>query len=115
MKKLGFIVLLAVGLSACSEEPIYYDGPMSYASVNYEFYGDFSGTQIDGRIYNDGETFLESVELEIRLYDDAGFIVDYEYLWVDLFAYPGQETSFFADLPYTYIYDVRIFVNHYLE
>lgn len=115
MKKLGFIALLAFGLSACSDEPVLYNTPLSYASINYEFYSDFSGTQIDGIIYNDGETFLESVELEVRLYDDVGYIVDYDYVWVDTYAYPGDATRFYLNLPYSYIHDVRVFVNHYLE
>ena len=46
------------------------------ADVVYTYWTGPSGTIIEGDIYNDGETYLEAVEIRVKLYDLNGDLID---------------------------------------
>lgn len=113
MKKIFAIVLAALFLSSCVKDEIYVPAYIADADVQYEYFSDAFGTVVEGDLYNDGETHIESVELELRFYDSRGVIVDYEYVWVDTYFNPGGQVSFYYEFPQPYISDVRVFINNY--
>ncbi len=108
---LGTVLLL---FSSCVRETIVINDPLiTDADIYYEYTADAWGTIVQGEVYNDGETFIDAVQLEIRLYDRRGVIIDYEYLWVDTYFNPGQSVGFYVDLPYRGVWDVDVVINRY--
>jgi len=113
-KWIWMIGMLALFLTSCVQETVVVnDRLITDADVYYEYTADSWGTTVEGEIYNDGETYIEAVQLEIRLYDRRGFIIDYEYLWVDTYFNPGQRVGYFVDLPHTGVWDVDVVINRY--
>ncbi len=111
MKKMVLILGLGVLiLSGCGRETIL-PVLITDADLIYDFYSDRYGTVVEGEVYNDGETSIDAVQLEIRLYDDYGFIVDYEYVWVDTYFSPGHPVTFYFELSEPWIYDVAVYIN----
>ena len=112
-----WIALLAFGLLfsvGCVKETVYLAATLiTDADVYYEFIADNIGTEVSGEIYNDGETYINAVQLEIRLYDRRGIIIDYEYLWVDTYFDPGQSVRFYVDLSHRGVWDVDVVINRY--
>jgi len=112
-----WIALLAFGLLfsvGCVKETVYLAAPLiTDADVYYEFIADNIGTEVSGEIYNDGETYINAVQLEIRLYDRRGIIIEYDYLWVDTYFDPGQSVRFYVDLPHRGVWDVDVVINRY--
>jgi hypothetical protein len=115
MKKwIGLMGLALVFMTGCVKETVYIpDTLITDADVYYEYTADNFGTIIEGDIYNDGETFIDAIQLEIRLYDRRGVIIDYEYPWIDTYFNPGGTVGFYFDLPYANVYDVDVRINRY--
>jgi len=79
---MGMAVLF---LSSCVRETVVINDPLiTDADLYYEYTADSWGTWIEGELYNDGETYIDAVQLEVRLYDRRGYIIDYEYIWICL-------------------------------
>ena len=97
-------------LSGCVKEEILYY-PITNAAVQFDYWSDRYGTDIEGEIYNDGETYIDAVQLEVRTYDNRGFIIDYEYFWIDTYFYPGDIINFSIGSPITYAANVEIYVS----
>jgi hypothetical protein len=112
-----WILALILGgflFTGCVKETVIINEPLiTDADVYYEFFADNQGVSIDGEFINDGETFIEAVQLELRFYDSRGLIIDYEYVWVDTYFDPGESITFFLDYPYRGVYDVQLFLNRY--
>ena len=114
MKKIVLYLSLAIAtLSGCVQEQVVPYNPITDADVFYEYYSDAYGTIIEGEIINDGETYIDAVQLEVRMYDRYGYVIDYDYLWVDAFFYPGEAVDFYFDLPERYVHTVEVFIHEF--
>jgi hypothetical protein len=113
IKKLTLILgLAAVLFTGCAREEDPYIH-ITDADVFYDYYSDRYGTSIDGEIINDGETYIEAVQLEIRLYDIDGYLIDFEYVWIDTYFSPGESIPFFFEFSEPWVYDVDVDVHRY--
>jgi len=107
----GAVLLL---FSSCVREKIVINDPLiTDADIYYEYIENPWGTRVQDEVYNDGDTFIDAVQLEIRLYDRRGVIIDYEYLCVDTYFNPGRRVDFYVNLPYRGVWDVDVVINRY--
>lgn len=117
MRKQKWIWMIGIAvlfLTSCVRETVVINDPLiTDADVYFEYIADDWGTIVEGELYNDGETYIEAVQLEIRLYDRRGYIIDYEYIWVDTYFHPGRTAPFYLDLPQRGVYDVQVIINRY--
>ena len=101
-------------MTGCVKETIVINDPLiTDADLYYEYIADSWGTEVEGELYNDGETYIEAVQLEVRFYDRRGNILDYEFVWVDTYFHPGGSVGFYFDFPNTGVYDVDVLINRY--
>ncbi|MFY0644391.1 MAG: hypothetical protein JXR19_07975 [Bacteroidia bacterium] len=107
-----FLLLGIAGLSGCSKEEFHYHGYPD-ADVIFTYWTGPSGTIIEGEVYNDGETYLEAVELKVSLFDHHGDLINEDWYWINTFSYPGEETYFTFDLSIPYVDDVRVKVTDF--
>lgn len=117
MRKQKWILMMGIAalfLTSCVRETVVISDPLiTDADVYFEYIADDWGTTVQGELYNDGETYIDAVQLEIRLYDRRGYIIDYEYVWVDTYFHPGGTATFYVDLPQRGVYDVDVLINRY--
>jgi hypothetical protein len=108
------IGMLALCLTSCVQETIVINDPLiTDADVYFEYTADNWGAVVEGDIYNDGEIYIEAIQLEIRLFDRRGIIMDYEYVWVDTYFNPGGTAGFYLELPHRGVYEVDVFISGY--
>lgn len=106
--------LLLVFMSSCVTETIVVNDPLiTDADVYYQYTADSWGTRIEGELYNDGETYIDAVQLEIILYDRRGVVIDYEYVWIDTRFHPEGWVDFVLDLPHRGVWDVDVLIHRY--
>lgn len=113
MKK-TWMIILGLGLlvmSSCVKEEVYVYRELPQADVLFEFWSGPSGTWVEGEIYNDGNTYINAVELEVRLYDHRGFVIETDWYWINTYSYPGEASGFTLDLWEPYVYDVSVRVT----
>ena len=117
MMKSKLMILLGLGLilvTGCVRETVIINDPLTTdADLYYEYTADAFGTIVQGGLYNDGETYIEAVELDVRMYDRRGYNVDNELVWVDTYFNPGGSVGFYFDFPQRGIYDVEVYINRY--
>ena len=115
MKKLITVLGLSlVFMTSCVRETIVVNDPLiTDADVYFEYTADAFGTIVEGEVYNDGETFIDAVQLQIGLYNRRGVLIDYEFVWVDTYFHPGGSVGFYFDLPYYNVYDVSVDIHRY--
>jgi len=67
---------------------------------------------VDGEIFNDGSTFIESVELEIVMYDEFGYYLNsvFQTFWVEM--EPQRSFLFSTDLREPAVYDVDVIIHN---
>lgn len=115
MKK--WILLLGMGVllfSGCVQETIVVsDRLITDADLYYEYVADSWGTSVEGELFNDGETYIDAIQLEVRLYDRRGIIIDYEYVWVDTYFHPGGAVGFYFEFPQRGVFDVDVRIHRY--
>ncbi len=113
MKKTFLLIigLSLITLSSCVREEVYIYQDRPDADVIYEYWTGPSGTLIEGEIFNDGNTYLNSVELQVRLYDNRSHLIESEYYWINVYSYPGESSFFTLDLWEPYVSDVEIRVT----
>ncbi|MBI1308009.1 MAG: hypothetical protein GC181_15500 [Bacteroidetes bacterium] len=98
------------GINGCVEEVIVVpQNPV--ANVSYDFWAGARNVEVDGEIYNDGNTFIRNVELEIRMYDEYNYYISSVFTEFVVNLNPGQYTSFSLDVRERYVYNVEVFVN----
>lgn len=101
-------------LTGCVQETVIITDPfITDADLYYEYYSSNWGTSVEGELLNDGETFIDAVQVELRFYDRRGVIVDYEYAWIDTYFHPGESVGFYLDYPYRGVSQVEVFINRY--
>lgn len=114
MKKLILAMSVVFLLTGCVQETIVITDPLiTDADLYYEYYSDNWGTTVEGELFNDGETFIDAVQIELRFYDRRGLIIDYEYAWIDTYFAPGESVGFFLDYPYRGVSQVEVFITRY--
>lgn len=113
MKAKGLLILslLALVLSSCTRE-VVHQHRYSSADLYFDYWSGPSGTIIEGDIFNDGERYIGSVELEVRLFDD-GSLISRDYFWIDSYTYPGEDSYFTLNLDEPYIDDVSVRIISY--
>ena len=108
---LGMVLLATTG---CVKETVVVRSPLIVdADLYFEYVADNWGTTIEGELINDGETFIDAVQLEVRFYDRNGYIIDYQYVWVDTYFNPGEVVGFYFDFAQRGVYDVEVLINQY--
>lgn len=104
------LTLVVFGLNSCADDVvIIHDTPQ--ASVSFDFWAGARNVEVDGEIFNDGNTFIESVELEIILYDEYGRYINsaFQTFWVDMG--PLESFLFSTDLRESQVYDVEVVIH----
>jgi hypothetical protein len=103
--------LLLVGLQGCSDDGLNNAG-IPKASVTFDFWAGARNVEVDGEIFNDGRTFIESVELEILLYDEFDHYINstFQTFWVNL--EPQQSFLFATDLRESDVYTVEVVIHN---
>lgn len=96
-------------LSSCVREEVYVYDEVRDVDVFYEHWSGPQGTTIEGSMINDGTTYLYAVELEIRMYDRYGDLIERDYFWIDALTYPGEESFFSINLLTPYVSSVEVF------
>lgn len=116
MKRTATLLLMALSfgflLQSCVyEETVVVAPAQPDADVFYDFWAGPRFVEIDGEIFNDGNTFITSVQLEVVTYDDMGFVITRDLMMVDVFLNPREVTGFTLDLPVRYVFDVDVRVR----
>lgn len=105
----ALIIGLGFGLSSCVyEEPVIVQVAVADADVSWEYWAGPRFVEIDGEIFNDGNTFLRTVELEFIMYDEFGRVIDVEFVLFDVFLDPGEADFFAVDFRVPYVFDVDV-------
>ena len=110
-KSILFLSLAVLFFSGCARETIHYHG-YSSADLVFDYWSGPSGTIIEGEIYNDGDNYIGSVELEVKLYDH-GSLVKRDRFWIDTYIDPNDFSYFTLDLAEEFIDDVAIRILTY--
>lgn len=106
------LLLLGIALvtfSSCAREEIYVYDEIRDVDVFYEYWSGPQGTTIEGSMINDGTAYLYAVELEIRMYDRYGGLIESDWFWIDALTYPGEESFFSINLNTPYVSTVEVF------
>ena len=103
-----------VALTGCAREETPYIGYPG-ADVSYTYWTGPSGTIIEGEVFNDGETYLEAVELEVELLDHKGRLLERDWFWVNTYSYPGEQSLFTFDLSMPYVDQVVVNVTDFRQ
>jgi hypothetical protein len=96
--------------NGCSDET-EIQGNDPRASVAFDFWAGARNVEVDGEIFNDGNTYIEHIEIEILLYDEVGQYINsaYQSFAVDL--RPQDSFIFTSDLHEYEIYDVDVLIT----
>ena len=105
--------LALFGLSSCVREEVYVYNEVKDVDVFYEHFTGPGGTSIEGSMINDGTTYLYSVELEVRMYDRYGGLIEKDWFWVDTYTYPGEESFFTIDTRIPFVSSVEVFPTNF--
>jgi len=108
--------ILVLGLMSTAFQSCVYEEPIIVVStpdadVFFDFWAGPRNVEIDGEIINDGNTFIRSVELEIRLFDDFGRLISSDLITVDVFLDPRESSFFSFDFRERYVFDVEVIVR----
>lgn len=99
--------------AACNPDRVHYVEPYTFADVYYDYWTGPSGTLVEGEVYNEGNTFIREVELEVRFYNRFGRIIYKDWIWVNSLTYPSEISYFHLDIAEPYIHDMDIYVTGY--
>lgn len=105
--------LSVLAFSGCVREEVYVYDEIQDVDVFFEYWSGSNGTTIEGSMINDGTTYLYSVELEVRLYDRYGDLIDRDWFWVDSYTYPGEESFFSINTGVRYVSTVEVIPTNY--
>lgn len=108
---LPFMTVLIVffTFNGCSDEvPVQSGDPQ--ASVVFDFWAGARNVEVDGEIFNDGNTHINQIEIEIALYDEFGQYIKSAYQSFSVDLRPRDSFIFSTDLREFDIYDVDVFI-----
>lgn len=116
MKKILTLIVLALGMSflfsSCVyEETVVVAPARPDVDLYYDFWAGPRHVEIDGELFNDGNTFVRSVQLEVRLYDEFGRVISIDWIMVDAFLNPGEVQLFSFNISERYVFDVDVLVH----
>ncbi|MCB9245180.1 MAG: hypothetical protein H6606_02015 [Flavobacteriales bacterium] len=116
MKKLITLSILTLGMSlffsSCVYEETVVVAPVRPdVDLYYDFWAGPRHVEIDGELFNDGNTFVRAVQLEVRLYDEFARMISTDWITVDVFINPGEVQRFSFNIPERYVFDVDILVR----
>lgn len=106
---ISFLIIL--GFNGCADEVIIVHDDPPRASVVFDFWAGARNVEVDGEIFNDGRSYIESVEVEILMYDEFGQYISsvFQTFFVDM---PSQSSYVFAtDIRQSYVYDVDVVIH----
>ncbi len=108
---IAILLVITLGLNSCSDDIVINNG-IPTASVSYDFWAGARNVEVDGEIFNDGSTFIESVELEIVMYDEFGYYLNsvFQTFWVEM--EPQRSFLFSTDLREPAVYDVDVIIHN---
>lgn len=105
---------MIVSLSSCVREVVYVQEPLiTDADLFYEYSADRYGVVVDGELFNDGETYIEAVQLEVNMYDIDGFLIATDFVWINVFLNSGEVSNFYFTIPQRGVWDVQILIHRY--
>ena len=101
------LFFILFGLNGCTETIIINNG-IPEASVEWDFWAGARSVEVDGEIYNDGNTYIESVELEVLMYDERGHYITsiFQTFGVGMSRY--DSFIFSLDIREREVYDVEV-------
>lgn len=105
-----FITLFA--FNGCYyEETIIIEDPTPRASVVFDFWSGARTVEVDGEIYNDGNVYIQSVDIEVFMYDEFGYLLSsyIETIYVGL--HPRAFFTFQMDFFERHVYDVDVAIR----
>lgn len=113
MKRTITLILLALSFaflfqSCVYEETVVVAPAQPDADVFYDFWAGPRFVEVDGEIFNDGNTFITAVQLEVVTFDDLGYVISRDLLTVDVFLNPREVGGFTIELPVRYVFDVDV-------
>jgi hypothetical protein len=99
------------GLSSCVDDVIVVDSN-PHASVSWDFWAGARNVEVDGEIFNEGNSFIQVVELEIEMFDDYGDYISTVYKEFVVNLDQGRSTTFAIDVRERHVFTVDVRVNH---
>ncbi len=111
MRQLFLPFLLAVisvfGLNGCTDDVIINaDNPR--ASLVYDFWAGSRSVEVDGEIFNDGNTRISEVEIEIMLFDEFGQYITSVFQTFPVNLRPYDSFIFATDFRARNVFDVEV-------
>jgi hypothetical protein len=113
MRRLALLFLLAgamtASLNSCVyEETVVVHSAIPQADVFFDFWAGARNVELDGEIFNDGQTFIKAVELEISFFDEFGVLMGRDFVTIDVFIHPRQSSTFALDFSRRYVFDIDV-------
>ncbi|MBO6514961.1 MAG: hypothetical protein JJ975_00235 [Bacteroidia bacterium] len=107
---LPLATLFVLVFTGCSDD-LDINAGVPEASISYDFWAGARNVEVDGEIFNDGNVHIESVELEIAMYDEYGHYINsvFQTLWVDL--RPQDSFVFATDVREVGVFDVEVLLH----
>lgn len=113
MKRILLITLLSgLGfvITGCVQETIIV-APSPAASVVWDFWAGARHVEVDGEVFNDGNTFIRGVELEVRMFDDHGHFISSVFHNINVNLDPQRVAGFSLDIEERYVFDVEVRIH----
>lgn len=109
---LPFIALftLLIFQNGCVQEVIIVE-PTPLASVTWDYWAGARNVEVDGEIFNDGNTFIRAVELEFRMYDEYGYYINSVFHEFIVNLDPQRISTYSMDISARYVYSVDVVVS----
>ena len=104
------VLLILFTFNGCSDD-IEVQGNNPRASVVYDFWAGARNVEVDGEIFNDGNTFIEYVEVEIAMYDEFGQYTKSVFQSFSVDLRPQDSFIFSTDFRAFDVYDVEVTIS----
>jgi len=101
---------MLLGIGSCVDEVIIVES-VPAASVSWDFWAGARNVEIDGEIFNDGNTFISEVELEVRMFDEYGYLISTAFQSFAVNLEVGRVRNFVMDIREDYVYNIDIRVH----
>lgn len=106
------VVLAIFVLNGCTDDVVIVSND-ARASVMFDFWAGARNVEVDGEIFNDGNTHIEHVELEIMFYDQYGNYMHSVFQTFVLDLHPVESFVFATDVRQSGVYDVDVIIRDF--
>lgn len=104
---LGLLILPFI-FAACT----YEDAPVIDPDLNiqYEVFTGSTTTLVEGFFINSGNVFIDDAEIQIKYFDEDGYLLDVEWFFFDTNLEPGQQMRFHVEYPVAFSHNTEVTV-----